>query len=85
MNGIEISLAAGNFLLLAAAYPQIKVAWINRNSLVGFSQTGAGLTLLGVLLIWGAYIQMESVVNILLLLPTILFWGLITTATWKWV
>ncbi len=81
MNITELLLAAGNFLLLVAAYPQIKTAWINRKSLVGFSKNGAGLTLMGVLLIWGAYIQMGSVVNILLLLPTILFWGLITKAT----
>ncbi len=85
MNTIELLLAAGNFLLLVAAYPQIKTAWINRNTLVGFSTTGAGLTLMGVLLIWGAYVQMGSVINILLLVPTILFWGLITVATWKWV
>lgn len=81
MNTTELLLASGNFLLLAAAYPQIRTAWINRKSLVGFSKNGAGLTLLGVLLIWGAYIQMESIVNILLLLPTILFWGIVTKAT----
>lgn len=81
MNGIELSLAAGNFLLLVAAYPQIKAAWINRNSLVGFSKNGAGLTLIGVLFIGGAYIQMSSIINILLLLPTILFWGIVAKAT----
>ncbi len=82
MNGIEISLAAGNLLLLVAAYPLIKSAWINRKSLTGFSKNGAGLTLLGVLFIWGAYIQMGSIINFLLLLPTILFWGIVTKATW---
>ena len=81
MNGVELSLAAGNIFLLAAAYPQIKIAWVNRKSLVGFSKNGAGLTFLGVLLIWSAYFQMGSVINILLLLPTILFWGIIVKST----
>ncbi len=83
MNGIETSLATGNFLLLVAAYPQIETAWINRKALVGFSKSGAGLTFAGVLFIWGAYIQMGSIINVLLLLPTILFWGIITKSMWK--
>ena len=83
MNGAELFLAIGNFLLFIAAYPQIKTAWVSRKDLVGFSRNGARLTLLGVLLIWSAYIQMVSIVNVLMLLPTILFWGIVTKATWK--
>jgi len=81
MSGVEYFLAIGNLLLLVAAYPQIKSAWINRKSLVGFSKNGAGLTLLGILFIWGAYIQMSSIINALLLLPTILFWGIVAKST----
>lgn len=83
MNLFESLLAIGNFLLLAATYPLIKSVWINRKKLTGFSKTGALLTFSGILFIWMSYIVIDSVINLCLLLPTILFWGIVTGSTWK--
>jgi len=77
MNPAEIFFAIGNAALLVAAYPLIKEAWSNRKKLTGFSFRGSSLTLGAVIFIATGYLYMNSWINILLVLPTILFWGIV--------
>ncbi len=74
----EYILATGNILLIAAAYPQIKAAWRDRNHLNGFSLSGSFLTFAGVFFIGASYVILGSLLNMVLILPTALYWGLVT-------
>lgn len=77
MNVAEIFFAIGNATLLVASYPLIKEAWKNRSELNGFSFRGSSLTLGGVIFITTGYMYLESWLNVALVSPTVLFWGIV--------
>jgi len=75
---LDILFFITNSLFLVASYPMIRAALKNKNSLRGFSFTGAFCTFLGMIVSIYILIYTESYFNILLALPTLAYWGIVT-------
>jgi len=77
----EYLFTAGNLLFLMASYPLIKEAYKNKSSLNGFSLNGSVYTALGMIIMIGGFIVMNSTISVILAIPTLLFW--ITVSYYK--
>ena len=75
---LDIFFYISNSLFLLASYPLIKEALRNRNSLKGFSFRGALYTFLGMITTVAMLIYIKSYWNVLLSLPTVAYWGIVT-------
>ncbi len=75
---LDIFFYISNTLFLIASYPMIKTAIVNRNSLKGFSFVGALCTFLGMITTLCMLIYLKSYLNVILALPTVTYWGIVT-------
>ena len=75
---LDILFFITNSLFLIASYPMMRAALKNKDSLIGFSFTGAICTFMGMWMSISILIYTKSYFNILLALPTLAYWGIVT-------
>lgn len=74
----ELFLALGNLCFTIASIPNIIAATRNKDRLIGFSFKGAITTFIGMNSVMLALFLLNSPLNMLLSIPTYIYWGLIS-------
>lgn len=64
-----------NILFFIASIPMMREVVKNKNTLCGYSRSGARLTVIGMMLMVVGFLHINDIYTVAIMLPTIVFWG----------